>query len=657
MLGDDHPLTAYSYYNLAFILSAQGKYAAAEPLCQKALAIRQKALGEDHPGTAASYHCLACNLDDLGRSDEAIRCWRAAAQIAQRARYARSAYGLERALGSEWLLSDALALALVRQGQPLEAWTNWESSLSRGLLDDFSTRRLRPLTPEERQRESDLVGQLRRFEERIGQLNGIVNRTQKEDQRLAALRRQQGPIWGEVIAFENDLNERYRAFAGRPSRLDEVQRALPDDVALVGWVDGGPRYKTYPSMQPYHWACLVRKNDAPIWVKITGSGPEGGWTEADQSRPAALRRALGRNQPTWRELAAALALRRLEPLQPHLKGVNRLIVLPSPYMAGIPIEAVLSAWPEAQGRLRVSYAPSGSMFAQLVEPRKLEEGAPPKLLALGDPAYPPKAGGVVVARRSAEDEIQAMIRGESLPRLRGALREVETIASLFPSGQVTTLIGEQATERSLQDLAYSGKLKAFRFLHFAAHGKADPEVALSSTLFLAPEANRSDDPTAMLATDGQITAEQILQTWKLDADLVTLSACETGLGRDAGGEGYLGFTQALFVAGARSVVLSQWKVPDHSTALLMQRFYANLLGRRGGLSQPMTKVEALHEAKQWLRGMTVEQAEAEMKRMNLDPAFVRRGTERRVAPAPVESARPFEHPYHWAGFILIGNPE
>ena len=129
-----------------------------------------------------------------------------------------------------------------------------------------------------------------------------------------------------------------------------------------------------------------------------------------------------------------------------------------------------------------------------------------------------------------------------------------------------------APARAIQERARSGELKGYRFLHFAAHGKANPDVALSSALLLAPEPAglASADPTAV-ETDGAISADQIVQTWDLDADLVVLSACETGLGRYAGGEGYLGFTQALFVKGARSVVLSLWKVDDRATALLMKR--------------------------------------------------------------------------------------
>jgi CHAT domain-containing protein len=185
---------------------------------------------------------------------------------------------------------------------------------------------------------------------------------------------------------------------------------------------------------------------------------------------------------------------------------------------------------------------------------------------------------------------------------------------------------------------------------------------MNSALLLAPERDRLASASAPVPadqsawdSDGAITAGQIVQTWDLDAELVVLSACETGLGKYAGGEGYLGFVQALFVKGARSIVLSQWKVPDHATALLMTRFYANLLGRREGLARPLSKAAALDEAKTWLRALSAAEAEAEMKRLALDPAAASRGE--RTAPAAAVPSRPFEHPYYWAGFILIGNPD
>ena len=148
--------------------------------------------------------------------------------------------------------------------------------------------------------------------------------------------------------------------------------------------------------------------------------------------------------------------------------------------------------------------------------------------------------------------------------------------------------------------------------------------------------------------------------WQLDADLVTLSACETGLGRQAGGEGLLGFVQALLQAGSRSVLVSLWPVDDAATALLMTRFYENLLGQREGLKAPLGKAEARAEAKQWLRSLPRPQAEALAAQLSkgelrltvspLKPA---------AAPAPGSDKgdHPYAHPYYWSAFVLLGDPD
>jgi CHAT domain-containing protein len=276
------------------------------------------------------------------------------------------------------------------------------------------------------------------------------------------------------------------------------------------------------------------------------------------------------------------------------------------------------------------------------------------------------AAQVVLVQRAAAEVLSSGVRGVGFAPLPGTRREVQAIAALFPRDQVATLLGPDATESNLQHLAQSGALKDYHFIHLATHGKANPNVALSSAIFLAAEPERpaasSADPAAReSAPDGQATAEQIVRTWDLDADLVVLSACESGLGRYANGEGYLGFAQALFVKGARSLVLSQWKVDDQATALLMARFYQNLLGHRAGLSQPLPKAAALDEAKHWLRNLTADELGSEL-------ATLERGTVRPLAkvdgPAPHVASlapkpageRPYAHPYYWASFLLIGDP-
>jgi CHAT domain-containing protein len=171
---------------------------------------------------------------------------------------------------------------------------------------------------------------------------------------------------------------------------------------------------------------------------------------------------------------------------------------------------------------------------------------------------------------------------------------------------------------------------------------------------------------------------EIQRTWELKAELVTLSACETALGRAAGGEGFVGFTQALLMSGARSVCLSLWKVDDIATALLMQRFYANLLGRRSGLSAPMPKAAALREAKAWLRNLRREEVLARATELaggiergkgakgrqsndqdQSEATAYYRGELRRLSDRSqvVDHDRPYAAPYFWAAFVLAGDPD
>src|SRR5262249_18821189 len=122
--------------------------------------------------------------------------------------------------------------------------------------------------------------------------------------------------------------------------------------------------------------------------------------------------------------------------------------------------------------------------------------------------------------------------------------------------------------------------------------------AYRTALLLAPDPDRSADPSAF-ESDGELTADEIARTWDLDADLVVLSACETALGQRAGGGGVPGVARPAPARGARGRGRRR-----RERAVLMARFYQNLLGRRPGLSQPMPKAEALDEAKRWLRGLT-----------------------------------------------------
>src|SRR5262249_44820845 len=159
--------------------------------------------------------------------------------------------------------------------------------------------------------------------------------------------------------------------------------------------------------------------------------------------------------------------------------------------------------------------------------------------------------------------------------LPGSRREVLALGRLF--GRAEVLLGERASEEGLEKLGEH--LGSFRYLHFATHGVADADWPMESFLALA-DRDLPDPLERVLAGEkawtGRLTAGRILEGWGLDCELVVLSACSSGLGKYEKGEGYVGFAHALLLAGARSLVVSQWEVDDEATSLLMVRFYQNL---------------------------------------------------------------------------------
>jgi tetratricopeptide (TPR) repeat protein len=282
--------------------------------------------------------------------------------------------------------------------------------------------------------------------------------------------------------------------------------------------------------------------------------------------------------------------------------------------------------------------------------------------------------GVALAEQPAPEALAELRRLErrlasrggddSWKPLPGTRVEVEALARLFGDAPPPRLLlGSRASEQELYALAKGGELGKYRYVHLATHGEVDNTLPLRSAIILSRDA--LPDPHKQLEAglpvfDGRLEAREVLEQWHLNADLVTLSACQTALGKYERGEGFVGFAQALILAGSRSVCLSLWKVDDTATALLMQRFYANLLGKRDGLQGPMGKAAALREAKEWLQGLS----RAEALRV---AAAVSQGVQRgkgRVrlpllpeAPAAPKEDRPYAHPYYWAAFVLIGDPD
>jgi CHAT domain-containing protein len=203
----------------------------------------------------------------------------------------------------------------------------------------------------------------------------------------------------------------------------------------------------------------------------------------------------------------------------------------------------------------------------------------------------------IIARRQADQMLAKLTRGDDFAELPGTQVEIARLAALFDAKSITVLTRADASEQSLDQLRKAGDLKQFRYLHLATHGQANNVRAFDSALIQTRPVKLPEPRSGEPYLDGRLTAAEVLEYWKLDADLVTLSACESGLGRQGGGDGLLGFAQSFLLAGSRSVCLSLWQVDDTATALLMDRFYRNLLGKREDGAKPMGKAEALREAK------------------------------------------------------------
>jgi CHAT domain-containing protein len=236
-------------------------------------------------------------------------------------------------------------------------------------------------------------------------------------------------------------------------------------------------------------------------------------------------------------------------------------------------------------------AVSATVYADLKK-RRRENRPPPafEVAAFGDPLYPAFVVQKAVAKRGdgaegvegdtdGDPQISAVLRGgykfEPLPRSR---QEVQTIASLY-APRSETFLGEQATEERAKSIGRDVPL-----IHYACHAFVNERFPLDSALvFTIPDKPREGQD------NGLLQAWEIFENVRIDADLVTLSACESGLGKEMGGEGLIGLTRAFQYAGARSILASLWMVEDQSTAELMKRFY-------GYLKSGKTKDEALRLA-------------------------------------------------------------
>jgi CHAT domain-containing protein len=455
-------------------------------------------------------------------------------------------------------------VALVRAGRPQEAVHVLERSRARSLLELLAEREIvfaadlpAELASERRLADAEYDG----VQAALSKLNAKTD--EAEIARLLAKQR-------EARAKQEEVASRIRKAS---PRLASLQYPTPLDLPAVrAALDPGTLLLSYSvgADETVILAVADAAHPAPgLWVERLPAGEP-----VLRDKIEALRRAIQR--PTGRAalIAQAADLYRLliGPVEAQVAASERVLLMPDGPLHSLPFAALVRQPPGAPAA-RASFfvewkplhiVPSATVYAELRKSRR-DAGAlaDARLVAFGDPRYPPLPTGAVPA--AADAAVRDVRRGFTLKPLPFTREEVDGIARLFPA-RAEKYFGPEATEERAKSVGRSA-----RFVHFACHGYLDQRSPLNSALALAipPVAGQGRD-------NGLLQAWEIFEQVRLDADLVALSACDTALGKEMGGEGLLGLTRAFLYAGARSVLGTLWGISDRASPLLMERFYHHL---------------------------------------------------------------------------------
>jgi CHAT domain-containing protein/tetratricopeptide (TPR) repeat protein len=665
VLTENHPAFATSLHNLATLYHDMGDYARALPLCEHACDLDKQLLTENHHDYATGLNNLALLYKDMGDYGKAEPVLRQALAITQR--------NLELASTTQ---SERAQLAMSRQ--------------RRGILDNYlEVNRQGHLSPGpayaalltwkgavfQRQRRLRLAHECPELSGRFTELDTISRRlatlalSVPPPQQQAAYRRQLTELSAQKEQLEQTLAAQSATFRQELQRAKlapaQVQALLPKDTALVDFLE----YHTLPptpkgkKRQPEErrFEAFVLRPDCLERVELGPAEPIAAAVDAWLALLTGTPAARAGNDP-------AATLRRLLwlPLEKHLQGVKTVLLSPDGALGRLPWAALPGSQPDHYliEDLTLAVLPVPQLLPELMASGPNRAGHEPALLLVGDVDYGAAPGSSVAQldRRSAARGSRpgALKAFEPLPGTRHEVLAVrDSFERRFPGRPVHLLREGQATEEALRQQG-----PQHSYLHLATHGFfAPPEVrsalaparagpgadnepfggqgvvgfhpGLLSGIALAG----ANEPYRENQDDGILTALEVAGLDLRKVDLAVLSACETGLGQVAAGEGLLGLQRAFQMAGARSVVASLWQVDDTSTRDLMVRFYENLWDR----SKPRSTVEALRQAQLWMLREGAKRG----------PGAKNAGDPQKLAAArPAEKRTP---PYFWAGFVLSGD--
>ena len=492
-----------------------------------------------------------------------------------------------------------------------------ERGRARSLLEIFSesgTDLRRGVEPALLERERALQRMLRDKARRQMLLSGDAE-TEPEAAEAARELRALTAEYQLVESQIRDQSPRYAALTQLSHvTLKDIQAELRDeDTALLEYSLGEEKsylwVVTASSLASYELPgrVVIEKSAREVYRLLTFR------QSAGRNIDAAYQAGVAAADEVYEEKALELSRMLLAPASSQLAN-RRLLIVAEGALQYIPFDALpLPEVRPGEGRPplvsqhEVISLPSMSALISLRRERARINAAPGLAAVLADPVYEesdlrvPQVGQSLLARttprkpegaanaRPALRNFGGFGAASGIPRLRRTADEAEAIMSLVPSGRGLMATGFEASHET----AISPLLRQYQIVHFAAHGLVNSEHPELSGIILSLVNKEGGQADGFL---------QLHDIYNLDlaAEVVVLSACNTGLGEDVAGEGLVGLTRAFLYAGSKSVVASLWKVEDAATAELMRHFYEAML--KDGLPPAAalrSAKEAMRRQKRW----------------------------------------------------------
>ena len=590
--GTDRGAINLTLNNLGRLYQDQGKYA--EMLAVSSRAAIQAEEINDPEELWKARERMGRALRALGQPEEARRNFLAAIAAVESLRLDVAGGGQQQQSFLESRLSPWLGMIslLVSQKEYGQALAFAEQSKARVLLDALSAGRAslrQSLSRQERQAEEE---QRLRLVTLNSQYTAELRRDKPDQTQIAKLRSSIEKARLEYEALETSLyvsHPELKIKRGEAPviKREELSDLLPDaSSVLLEYV--------VADNETYLFAVTKAAGKAEAEVRVYTLPVK---QDELARQTEAFREKLAGRDLGFRPSAAKLYELLLKPAEAQLRGKTNLIIVPDNTLWDMPFQALLTG--DRRFLIEdaaIAYAPSLTALREMTKRRKIQSpNASTTLLALGNP----------LLGRGTVNRATLVLRDQKLDPLPEAEQEVKALSRLYGMSRSKVYIGAEAREDRFKSEASQA-----RILHFATHAMLNNGSPMYSYLALAEGGAKED---------GLLEAWELMQL-DLKADLAVLSACETARGRVGAGEGTIGLSWAMFIAGVPSIVVSQWKVESAGSRDLMISFHRALIAEPGAGKPKRTKAEALREAALKL-----------MKNPGTD------------------------HPFYWAGFVVVGD--